>query len=236
MDVASRHGIVGRSLMPENRVSHEKAAILILLFSVFSLRSADADERVRAADAEMFPAGVSYDNEIPTPEIALGHPLGAAPVRHHELVDYLKDLADRSDRITVETIGYSHERRPILFLTITSPENHARIEDLKAEHVALTEPERGQDVRADMPVVTWLNYGVHGAEASGMDAAQRAARSSGCSMRASSSSPRYSTRTGTRNASHGWMHIRARSSMRTRSTSNTTRTGSLRAPTITGST
>jgi hypothetical protein len=101
----------------------------------------------------------------------LGHPLGSAPVRHRELVDYLKMVAERSDRMTIEVIGYSHERRPILFLVVTSPQNHARIDELKAQHVALTEPDRGPEVDTDMPVVTWLNYGVHGAESSGMDAA-----------------------------------------------------------------
>ena len=135
------------------------------------LPCASADERVRAADAEMFPADVRYDPSIPTPENVLGHPLGSAPVRHHELVDYLRMVAERSDRMNVEVIGYSHERRPILFLVVTSPQNHARIDELKAQHVALTEPDRNREVGADMPVVTWLNYGVHGAESSGMDAA-----------------------------------------------------------------
>ncbi|NOX69092.1 MAG: peptidase [Gammaproteobacteria bacterium] len=130
-----------------------------------------ADDLVRATDADMYPTDVRYDTRIPTPEAFLGRALGAAPVRHHELVDYIKTVAGLSDRLTVEVIGYSHERRPILFVVASSPDNQARIGEIRRQHIALTEPDIDQNVAADMPVVTWLNYGVHGAESSGMDAA-----------------------------------------------------------------
>ena len=125
---------------------------------------------VRDADVDMFSPDITFDDSIPTPAEFLGFQLGHEPVRHHQLVDYIRHVADLSDRLTVETIGYSHERRPILFVVATSAENHARINEIRAQHVALTEPGSGQGIAADMPIVTWLNYGVHGAEASGMDA------------------------------------------------------------------
>ena len=122
-------------------------------------------------DAVLYPDDVSYDTRIPTPEAFLGRPLGAAPVRHHELVDYINTVADLSDRLTVEIAGYSHERRPILFVVASSRANQGRIDDIRARHIGLTEPDVEDEISADMPVVTWLNYGVHGAESSGMDAA-----------------------------------------------------------------
>ncbi|MDX1480858.1 MAG: M14 family zinc carboxypeptidase [Woeseiaceae bacterium] len=131
---------------------------------------ADARESFRDADAELYPTDVSYDPSVPTPEDFLGRPLGAAPVRHHELVDYINEVAARSERLTVEIAGYSHERRPILFVVATSPANQARIDAIRERHVGLTEPDVAETVTDDMPVVTWLNYGVHGAESSGMDA------------------------------------------------------------------
>ncbi len=130
-----------------------------------------AADSVRAADEAMYPQNVEYDSQIPEPAAFLGRPLGAAPVRHHELVDYIRHVAELSDRLTVETIGYSHERRPILFVVATSPGNQQRIGAIREQHIALSEPGADADVLPDMPVVTWLNYGVHGAEASGMDAA-----------------------------------------------------------------
>ncbi|MEM7282700.1 MAG: M14 family zinc carboxypeptidase, partial [Pseudomonadota bacterium] len=125
---------------------------------------------VRDADADMFSPDIRFDDAIPTPAEFLKFKLGHVPVRHHQLVDYIRHVAELSDRLTVETIGFSHERRPILFVVATSPENHARIDEIRSQHVALTDPNSGQNIVDDMPVVTWLNYGVHGAESSGMDA------------------------------------------------------------------
>ncbi len=111
--------------------------------------------------------GVSYDAAVPTPEEVIGWGLGDRPVRHDQLVSYLSQIADGSDRISVETIGYTHEHRPILFFVVTSPENHARIDDIRAAHLASLEPGAAAN---DGPAVVWLNYGVHGAESAGMDA------------------------------------------------------------------
>ena len=130
-----------------------------------------ADIDVRDADAEMYPPDLRYDSAVPRPADILGHELGAEPVRHHKLVEYIRTVAEASPRLSVETIGYTHERRPILFVVATSEKNRANLDSIREQHVALTEPSAGGSVSGDMPVVTWLNYGVHGAESSGMDAA-----------------------------------------------------------------
>ncbi len=149
-----------------------RTVFLVLLSAACALTSgfALADVDVRDADAEMFPANVTYDSAIPTPESILGHELGQAPVRHHKLVEYITTVANLSERLSLEIIGYTHERRPILFIVATSKDNHARLDEIRAQHIALTEPASNQSVNDDMPVVTWINYGVHGAESSGMDA------------------------------------------------------------------
>lgn len=146
---------------------------VLLLGALAWLGGAQAaeDDPIMNAGAPMYPVGVQYDESVPTPAEFLGHELGQAPVRHHELVDYITTVAQASNRMTLEVIGYSHERRPILFVVVTSPANHARLADIRDRHIALTEPARRQAVEPGMPVVTWLNYGVHGAEGSGMDAA-----------------------------------------------------------------
>ena len=125
---------------------------------------------VRDADVDMFPTNTRYDPEIPTPAEFLGHPLGHEPVRHHQLVDYINLVASSSERLTVDVIGYSHERRPILFVVATSQENHVRLDAIREEHIALSEAGTDQPVTDDMPGITWINFGVHGAESSGMDA------------------------------------------------------------------
>ncbi len=149
-----------------------KSRFIALALVAFNLPAgvASADVDVRRADVDMFPTDVQYDPAIPTPASMLGHELGVEPVRHHKLVEYIWTVANLSDRLSVEVIGYTHERRPILFVVATSAANHARIDDIREQHVALTEPGSNQAVTDDMPMVTWINYGVHGAESSGMDA------------------------------------------------------------------
>jgi hypothetical protein len=140
---------------------------------IVSLVMADAllaQVDVRDADANMYAADTSYDPAIPTPEQFLGYALGHESVRHHQLVDYITRVVELSDRLSVEVIGYTHERRPILFVVATSPENHARLDTIRTRHQALTEADSDQAISDDMPGITWINYGVHGAEASGMDA------------------------------------------------------------------
>lgn len=141
----------------------------VILALPFLAQPAFAGIDVRDADAEMFPSDVTYDPAIPRPAEFLGHELGEEPVRHHMLVDYITQVAEASPRLSVEVIGYTHERRPILFVVATSEANRARLDEIKAQHVALTEPSSNQAITDDMPVVSWLNYGVHGAEESGMD-------------------------------------------------------------------
>jgi hypothetical protein len=146
------------------------SALAGLVLSVAAM-PATAQVDVRDADADMFAADVSYDPAIPTPTEFLGFKLGHEPVRHHQLVDYLTQVAGMSERLSLEVIGYTHERRPILFLVVTSPANHARLDAIREQHVALSDVRANAAVTDDMPIVTWVNYGVHGAESSGMDAA-----------------------------------------------------------------
>ena len=149
---------------------NQRFLAIVLMALTFPVSLALADVDVRDADADMFPTNIQYDAAIPTPESIVGHKLGLEPVRHHKLVEYITMVANMSDRLSIEVIGYTHERRPILFIVATSPENHARIDEIRAQHIALTEPGSKQGVTDDMPMVSWINYGVHGAESSGMDA------------------------------------------------------------------
>jgi hypothetical protein len=112
--------------------------------------------------------GVTYNESVPVFEDHAGYEIGERPVRFSDMITYLRDLAERSDRISVETIGYSHERRPILTFTVTSPDNHANLETIRETHL---ERLAGRAAPDAAPMVLWINFGVHGAETSSMDAA-----------------------------------------------------------------
>ncbi len=118
------------------------------------------------------PEGVSYDSKIPTPKSVLGSEVGEWHVRHDQLVNYMYAVAEASDRVTISEYARSYENRPLLLLTITSPENHRNIDRIKREHVQLSDASSSDELDiSKMPVVVNLGYSVHGNESSGANAA-----------------------------------------------------------------
>ena len=116
----------------------------------------------------------SYDPAIPAPAAFLGFEPGEQHVRHDQLAAYVRRLAELSPRLVVEEQGRTHEGRPQLLLTVSSPGNLARREEIRRRHAALSEPPFDEPPAADleaMPVVVWLGYSIHGDEASGANAA-----------------------------------------------------------------
>ncbi|MCH8568117.1 MAG: zinc carboxypeptidase [Balneolales bacterium] len=122
------------------------------------------------------PGDVSYDSSIPEPGEILGFNIGEWHLRHDLMVRYLEALAAASDRVEIHHYGRSHELRPLVLLTITSPENLQNIDSIRENHVKLTNPAVSRDLNIEnMPAVVWLGYSVHGNEHSGANAAVLAA-------------------------------------------------------------
>ncbi len=118
------------------------------------------------------PAGVSYDPKVPTPEQFFGFQLGEWHLRSELLNAYLRAVAAAApERVVFEVIGQTHEAKPVVVLTITSPENQRNLEKLRLNHLALLDPAKAaaMDV-ASMPVVVNLGYSIHGNEPSGVNA------------------------------------------------------------------
>ena len=116
------------------------------------------------------PQNVTYNENIPTPKEVIGHEVGEWHVTHDKLMFYMQTLANKSDRITIETRGETFEGRPILLLTITSPKNHQNIESIREEHVALTENGASTLSTDAMPIVVYQGFSIHGNEPSGANA------------------------------------------------------------------
>ena len=122
------------------------------------------------------PETVTYDKNIPTPEQFLGYQVGEQHVSHDQLASYMRELARLSDRITLEVVGRSFEYRPMMILTITSPENHRNLDKIKAEHVKLTDSSQSGSLDVSkMPIVVYQGHSIHGNEPSGANAGLLAA-------------------------------------------------------------
>ncbi|WP_057937066.1 M14 family zinc carboxypeptidase [Algoriphagus resistens] len=146
-----------------------KKSSLSLLLSFFALLSyAQVDLRY------YLPEGYTYDESIPTPKEVLGYDVGEWHVSHDQLVMYMKAVAEASDRVTFEETGRTYEKRPQVLLTISSPTNLGKIDQIKDDRKKLREANASVDI-AKMPVVMFMGYSVHGNEASGANAALLAA-------------------------------------------------------------
>ena len=115
------------------------------------------------------PKNVTYDKSIPTPKEVIGHEVGEWHVTHDKLVEYMKALAASSDRISIENRGKTYEDRPLLLLTITSPENHKNLEEIRQAHINATD-DNSVDI-SENPIVVYQGFSIHGNEPSGSNAA-----------------------------------------------------------------
>jgi hypothetical protein len=108
-------------------------------------------------------------DRLQAPSTFLGHELGQQFTPHHRVVDYVRHVAARSPVATVRQYGTSHEGRPLMLVTLTTPRNHDRIEVIRRSSRQRAGQEEGAP-QADVPVV-WLSYNVHGDEPAATEAA-----------------------------------------------------------------
>ncbi len=125
---------------------------------------------------DYLPGDVTYNEAIPTPAEIIGHEVGEWHITHDKLVQYMYAVAEASDRATIQEYARTYENRPLLLLSITTPENHANLDQIMENHHALTDPDRSPNLDIDsMPVVVNLGYSVHGNEPSGSNASMLSA-------------------------------------------------------------
>lgn len=146
-----------------------KRSLLSLILSFFALCT------YAQVDLSYYlPKGYTYDESIPTPKEILGYEVGEWHVSHDQLVMYMKAVAEASDRVTFEETGRTYEKRPQVLLTITSPANLSKIDQIKADRKKLRDAGASADIE-NMPIVMFMGYSVHGNEPSGANASLLAA-------------------------------------------------------------
>src|SRR5688572_9353854 len=145
--------------------------IPFLIFITFALRSSAQPDL-----SYYLPEAVTYDSTVPTPQSVIGHAVGEWHVTHDRLINYMYALDKASDRIQLEVTGYTHEGRPLLLLTITSVKNHQNLEQLRLQHVQLTDAHAAASINTEnMPAVFYIGFSIHGNEASGVNSSLLAA-------------------------------------------------------------
>ncbi len=152
---------------------HRMKNYTFLFFLFISLKIFSQDYQVKLD--YFLPNDISYDQNIPTPANVIGHEIGDWHITHDKLLQYMYSLAKSTNRITIENRGTTFEGRPLVLLYITSPDNHSNLEQIRKEHIALTEKGSDNIDVNTMPIVVYQGFSIHGNEPSGSNAALAAA-------------------------------------------------------------
>lgn len=118
-----------------------------------------------------------YKAGIPRPDALLGYEIGALNTQFADQQRVLLAIADAAkDRVRVEEIGSSVERRPMRLYIVSHPDNIARLDAIRADLDALSDPRGKTQAQLDQlaartPAVVMINESVHGNESPGFETA-----------------------------------------------------------------
>ena len=140
--------------------------LLSLSLAIAFLASAQDPYKPKPLE-DLLGTNTSYNPDIPTPADAVGYEVGEIIWPHELVIQYVRMMDQVSDRVEIELVSKSHLGRPIFAVYISSPDNLARLEEIKQGRAAVLS---GQAPGIDIGVHQF-NYGVHGSEPSSYDSA-----------------------------------------------------------------
>ena len=137
--------------------------ILFLLAPIFCL-NAQVDLSYYLGDTS------NYNKSIPTPESIIGHQVGELHVSHDKLSHYVKEVSKNSKRVKLVNRGKTYENRVSWLMIITSESNQAKLEEIRKNHLELSNSKNRDIDVSNMPIVVYQGFSVHGDEPSGSNA------------------------------------------------------------------
>ncbi len=112
--------------------------------------------------------------QVKSPDVFLGYELGSHFTPHYKVADYFRQAALASPQnIKLIEYGKTNEGRPLMVAIISSPENIAKIEQIRTDNLKLTAGGATNIDLANQPVITWLSYNVHGNEANSTETSMK---------------------------------------------------------------
>ena len=111
-----------------------------------------------------------YNKSIPTPLSVIGHEVGEFHISHDKLSHYVQEISRASNRVKLVNRGKSYENRTSWLMIITSESNHSRLEQIRKQHLELSNSKNKDIDVSNMPIVVYQGFSVHGDEPSGSNA------------------------------------------------------------------
>ncbi|MDW8330405.1 MAG: M14 family metallopeptidase [Cyclobacteriaceae bacterium] len=113
----------------------------------------------------------AHAQQLQSPKEFLGYDPGERFTRHHRVVEYFQHVAANSNRVKFFRYGETYEHRPLVYVVIATPENHARLEQIRLDN--LRRAGMAEGTPSTNIAIVWLSYNVHGNESSSMEAAMQ---------------------------------------------------------------
>lgn len=117
-----------------------------------------------------------YRPNVPRPQAILRYDVGDHHTTYAQMEKVVEEIAKAaSDRVRVYDIGTTPEHRMQHVVAISSPENIARLDEIKANIARLIDPRKTTKTDADQiaqntPAIAWMAYTIHGNESSSFEA------------------------------------------------------------------
>jgi len=117
-----------------------------------------------------------YQERVPRPQSILRFEVGEFHT-NYALMERVINATQQAapDRVRVMDIGETNEHRMMHLVAISAPENIARLDQIRANIARLSDPrnvsrQEAERLIAEMPVIVWLNYTIHGNESASFEA------------------------------------------------------------------
>lgn len=122
----------------------------------------------------MVSAGAGGQTGLVSPDTFLGYTLGTHYTPHYRIVQYFESVAAADPAmVKLQYYGRTNEGKPLLVAFVGSPENIARLEEIRENNLRLTGLLHDKAGSEAGPVIVWLSYNVHGNEPSSSEAAMK---------------------------------------------------------------
>lgn len=116
-----------------------------------------------------------YRETIPRPQSILRFDVGDHHTTYGQMEQVIQAIAKAApDRVKIFEIGTTNEHRMQYLVAISSPENMARLDEIKAQNARLTDPRKTSASDADRiaqsnPAIAWMAYTIHGNESASFE-------------------------------------------------------------------
>ena len=133
-----------------------------------------------AQDFDFYSNG-PYRSDVPRPSSLLDYEPGEFHTNYGNMLRVIDAIAAAApDRVRVFDYGRSIEGRPLRLVVISSPENMARLDEIKAAIRRLRDPratsvEEAAQIASTMPAIGWMDYANDGNESAAFEAAMQVA-------------------------------------------------------------